>query len=157
MRCALASALLIQSDVLMLDEPTNFLVHVLLRFSLLFFTPSLSVQDLEATIWLERFLCSREGTLVVTAHDIAFLDAIAEESVAVRFKKLEYFEGTPSAWEVQRAKEAKRVKGQKEALEKQRGHVRILIAGGYLRIDGFRIDREVDTAGQGCGEEERRR
>jgi ATP-binding cassette, subfamily F, member 3 len=78
---------------------------------------------LEATVWLERFLCSREGTLIVTAHDIAFLDAIAEESVAIKFKKLEYFEGTPSAWEVQRLKNARKFKGQKDALDKKREHV----------------------------------
>jgi ATP-binding cassette subfamily F protein 3 len=80
-------------------------------------------QDLEATVWLERFLSSREGTLIVTAHDIAFLDNVAEESIAIRFKKLDYFEGTPSAWEVQRAKDARRFKGQKEAMDKKRDHV----------------------------------
>jgi hypothetical protein len=80
-------------------------------------------QDLEATVWLERFLSSREGTLIVTAHDIAFLDNVAEESIAIKFKKLDYFEGTPSAWEVQRVKEARRFKGQKEAMDKKRDHV----------------------------------
>jgi hypothetical protein len=94
------------------------------------------MKDLEATLWLERFLCAREGTLVVIAHDIAFLDSIAEESIAIKFKKLEYFEGTPSAWEINRIKESKRVQGQKQALDKKKEHVCSVLCS-FIVINGL--------------------
>src|SRR5690606_21378543 len=58
MRVALARVLLARPDVLLLDEPTNHL-------------------DIESIIWLEGFLKSFEGGLVITSHDKAFLNRIA--------------------------------------------------------------------------------
>ncbi|MFQ6604620.1 MAG: ribosomal protection-like ABC-F family protein [Fidelibacterota bacterium] len=55
MRVALAGILLRQPDFLLLDEPTNHL-------------------DLEATIWLEGFLQSWKGGIILISHDRAFLD-----------------------------------------------------------------------------------
>jgi ATP-binding cassette subfamily F protein 3 len=78
---------------------------------------------LEATLWLEGFLESQPKTLVVTSHDVAFLDAVAEETVTLRFRKLHYFEGTPSAMEVQHAKEARHVAAQQKSMDKRKQHV----------------------------------
>ena len=55
MRCYLASILLKEPNYLFLDEPTNHL-------------------DLEAIIWMEDFLSSWNGSLIMISHDRSFLD-----------------------------------------------------------------------------------
>ena len=54
MRLNLAQALMCRSDLLLLDEPTNHL-------------------DLDAVIWLQSWLVSYQGTLVLISHDREFL------------------------------------------------------------------------------------
>jgi len=58
-RAALARLLVAELDLLMLDEPTNHL-------------------DLAAIEWLEQTLAQRPGALLVTSHDRAFLDGVAD-------------------------------------------------------------------------------
>jgi len=57
MRVALARVLLGRPDVLLMDEPTNHL-------------------DIESIIWLEQFLKSLTGTLLMTSHDREFMNRI---------------------------------------------------------------------------------
>ncbi|KAF7352440.1 Iron complex transport system ATP-binding protein [Mycena venus] len=110
-RCSLATSLLVHSDVLLLDEPSNFL-------------------DLEAIIWLEGFLSSQSRTLVLISHDQDFLNNVVEETIILRNKKLEYFEGTPAAFEVNERKRAKQLTGAQEALDKKREHIEKSIQQG---------------------------
>lgn len=106
-RASLAIALLVQSDLLLLDEVSNYL-------------------DLPSIIWTERFLSehSPASTLVLTSHDQAFLDAVAEETIVIRHKQLRYFAGNPSAFYVEERKGRKRTRGQMEALQRKKDHVR---------------------------------
>jgi ATP-binding cassette subfamily F protein 3 len=69
MRAALAQVLLRRPDVLLLDEPTNYL-------------------DLEARNWLEEFLASYPGTVLLVAHDRYFLDVAVDRIAEVLHGKV---------------------------------------------------------------------
>jgi ATP-binding cassette subfamily F protein 3 len=64
MRIALARILLLDPDVLLMDEPTNHL-------------------DLESILWLEEWLTSFKGDLVMTSHDREFMTRICSRTVEV--------------------------------------------------------------------------
>ncbi|KAJ7167528.1 P-loop containing nucleoside triphosphate hydrolase protein [Mycena filopes] len=110
-RCSLATSLLVHSDVLLLDEPSNFL-------------------DLEAIIWLEGFLSAQSRTLVLISHDQDFLNNVVEETIILRNKTLEYFEGTPAAFDVNERKKAKQLTSAQEVLDKKREHIEKSIQQG---------------------------
>jgi ATP-binding cassette subfamily F protein 3 len=74
MRLALARALFVKPDLLMLDEPSNML-------------------DLNAIAWLEDYLQSWPGTILVVSHDRAFLDAVATDIVHQHSSRLDYYKG----------------------------------------------------------------
>ncbi len=69
MRIELAKMLLAQPDYLLLDEPTNHL-------------------DIESIIWLEDFLQTYPGSVVVISHDKQFLDNVTKRTVEVELGKL---------------------------------------------------------------------
>ncbi|KAF9535793.1 P-loop containing nucleoside triphosphate hydrolase protein [Crepidotus variabilis] len=74
MRLALARALFVKPALLLLDEPTN---HI----------------DLNALAWLEDYLQTWAGTLLVVSHDRAFLDAIATDIIHQHSGRLDYYKG----------------------------------------------------------------
>ncbi len=78
-RVYLATLLLREPDVLMLDEPTNHL-------------------DLEAIEWLEFYLKSFKGALLVVSHDRYFLDNITDTTWEVAFGGMETYKGPYSEY-----------------------------------------------------------
>ena len=97
MRLNLARTLMSRSDLLLLDEPTNHL-------------------DLDAILWLEDWLNSYEGTLVLISHDRDFLDAITDHILHIENQELTLYTGNYSTFETTRAE---RLAQQQQAFEKQ--------------------------------------
>ncbi len=97
MRLNLAQALMCPSDLLLLDEPTNHL-------------------DLDAILWLEGWLKSYPGTLLLISHDRDFLDAVVDHIAHLDQQTLTLYRGGYSAFERARAE---RLAQQQQAYEKQ--------------------------------------
>ena len=78
MRIALAKLLIRNPEVLLLDEPTNHL-------------------DLESVKWLESFLRSYSGTVIVVSHDRAFMDNMVDRVAEVDNQRVNLYKGNYSA------------------------------------------------------------
>lgn len=78
-RVALSKLLLRKPDIIMLDEPTNHL-------------------DIESIRWLEGFLSSYQGAVILVAHDRYFLDKIVTKVVELENAKATTFAGNYSAY-----------------------------------------------------------
>jgi ATP-binding cassette subfamily F protein 3 len=74
MRIALAKILALNPDVLLMDEPTNHL-------------------DLESIVWLEEWMKSFKGSLVMTSHDREFMNRIVTRIVEVANKSITTYSG----------------------------------------------------------------
>lgn len=90
MRIALAKLLLIQPDLLLLDEPTNHL-------------------DLESVTWLESFLRSYEGAVVLVSHDRAFMDGLVNRVAEIDQLQLKRYAGTYTQFEVEKVASLERL------------------------------------------------
>jgi ATP-binding cassette subfamily F protein 3 len=92
------------SDLLLLDEPTNHL-------------------DLDSILWLEKWLKSYQGTLVVVSHDREFLDQCVQQVVEIENKKLTSYKGNYSIYEVEKANAQVLQQAQFEKQQKQIAHM----------------------------------
>ncbi|HSC80512.1 MAG TPA: ATP-binding cassette domain-containing protein [Chitinolyticbacter sp.] len=101
MRLNLAQALMCRSDLLLLDEPTNHL-------------------DLETVVWLEDWLRSYQGMLLVISHDRDFLDATVASILHVDAAKLTLYTGNYADFEAQRAE---KLSQQQQAFDKQQREI----------------------------------
>lgn len=84
MRLNLAKCLFAPSDLLLLDEPTNHL-------------------DLEGIFWLENFIKSYPGAILIVSHDRDFLDHTVTQIAHIENKTLTLYGGNYSQFEVERA------------------------------------------------------
>lgn len=73
-RVGLAQVLIQQPDLLLLDEPTNHL-------------------DLDSVVWLQDFLASYRGAVLVVTHDRYFLDQVTNHIWELSFGKLYHYDG----------------------------------------------------------------
>lgn len=78
-RLALARILLQAPDLLMLDEPTNYL-------------------DIETLTWLESYLRGYPGAIVVVSHDRYFLDALADTIIEIERHSAKRYTGNYSRY-----------------------------------------------------------
>src|SRR6186713_2719703 len=83
MRVAMARVLLGRPDVLLMDEPTNHL-------------------DIESIVWLERFLKSRSGALLMTSHDREFMNRIVTKVAEIDDGEITMYSGNYDFYERER-------------------------------------------------------
>jgi ATP-binding cassette subfamily F protein 3 len=102
MRIALAKLLLQQPSLLLLDEPTNHL-------------------DLESLQWLEEYLQSYEGAVMIVSHDRRFLDTMVHTIYELSMGTLTEYAGNYTAYQELRAQ---RLEQQIAAFENQQAQIR---------------------------------
>ncbi len=114
MRVALAALLFSEPDVLLLDEPSNHL-------------------DLEATLWLENFLKSYPGTLVVISHERDLLNNVVDTILHLEGGKVTLYTGGYDSFERQRAERAAQLLAAKASQDAQRARLQDYIARNSAR------------------------
>ncbi|NHC42116.1 ABC-F family ATP-binding cassette domain-containing protein [Bacillus sp. MM2020_1] len=83
-RLALGKLLLTKPDILILDEPTNHL-------------------DIDTLTWLEQYLQSYHGAILIVSHDRYFLDKVVTQVYEVSRKQIQRFSGNYSSYLDQKA------------------------------------------------------
>ncbi|EPE02328.1 abc transporter [Ophiostoma piceae UAMH 11346] len=123
MRTALAATLLSEADIVLLDEPTNFL-------------------DMLGIVWLQKYLLSLGApsqfdstethappTVVLVSHDRDFVTACTDHLVLLQpDKTLQYYTGDLAAYEAVQAESRQHLTKLKDAQDRQRVHVQDTIA-----------------------------
>ncbi len=102
MRLLLARMLLAAPSLLLLDEPTNHL-------------------DLDSLTWLESFLLSYHGAMLIISHDRAFLDRITRQTWELSLGRLTVYKGNYSFY-VRDKEERRRI--EKAAYDNQQAQIR---------------------------------
>ena len=102
MRLLLAKMLLASPSLLLLDEPTNHL-------------------DLESLTWVETFLQSHKGALVIISHDRTFLDRTTDQTWELSLGNLTSYKGNYSKYLVEK-EERRHI--EKAAYQNQQAHIR---------------------------------
>ncbi|MBR3317617.1 MAG: ABC-F family ATP-binding cassette domain-containing protein [Atopobiaceae bacterium] len=108
MRIALSKLLLRHPDLLLLDEPTNHL-------------------DLESVQWLEQFLSSYDGAVLIVSHDRTFMDACVSHVASLENKRLYTYTGTYSNYLKQREDNLEQLRAKRAAQERDIAHMEVFI------------------------------
>ncbi|HQO09426.1 MAG TPA: ABC-F family ATP-binding cassette domain-containing protein [Clostridiales bacterium] len=84
MRIALAKVLILDPDLILMDEPTNYL-------------------DMETIIWLEEWLLKFKGAFLLTTHDREFMNRIVKKIIEISNGKVTTFSGDYDFYEREKA------------------------------------------------------
>ncbi|WP_310497370.1 ABC-F family ATP-binding cassette domain-containing protein [Sandarakinorhabdus sp.] len=114
MRVALAALLFSQPDLLLLDEPSNHL-------------------DLEAAMWLETFLKSYRGTILIISHERDLLNNVVDNILHLEQGKVTLYAGNYDSYERQRAERLAQLAAAREAQTAQRAKLQDYIARNSAR------------------------
>jgi ATP-binding cassette subfamily F protein 3 len=114
MRVALAALLFSKPDVLLLDEPSNHL-------------------DLEATLWLENFLKSYSGTLIVISHERDLLNNVVDVILHLERGKIAAYSGNYDGFEKQRAERVAQLAAARASQDAQRARLEDYVARNSAR------------------------
>ncbi|NGM17345.1 ATP-binding cassette domain-containing protein [Eggerthellaceae bacterium zg-893] len=108
MRIALAKLLIRNPEVLLLDEPTNHL-------------------DLESVKWLEGFLRTYAGTVIVVSHDRAFMDNMVDRVAEVDNGAVNLYEGNYTAYLKAREERLERLRAEKAKQDEEIAHLEAFV------------------------------
>ena len=108
MRVALAKLLLASPDALMLDEPTNHL-------------------DLSSVVWLEQFLRSYDGAVMLVSHDRDFMNGIVTRVAEIERGKLVSYTGDYGSFVEQRELRARQADAAAKGIARKRAHTEVFI------------------------------
>ena len=104
MRIALAKVLIQQPDVMLMDEPTNYL-------------------DLESIVWLEQWLKDYKGAVLMTSHDRDFMNGIVNRIIEVANKAITTYTGDYDYYEkekeIRKVQQTSQYESQQAMLQKE--------------------------------------
>ena len=108
MRVALAAVLFVAPDLLLLDEPSNYL-------------------DLEGVLWLESFLRTYPHSFILVSHDRALLNTAVNRILHLEGGRLKSYAGGYDAFERARAAELERLSSMKAKQEAERRRIQAFV------------------------------
>jgi ATP-binding cassette, subfamily F, member 3 len=108
MRAAIAGALFAQPDLLLLDEPSNYL-------------------DLEGAAWLERYLQRYPHTVLIVSHDRELLNRSVTHTMALEHRKLAVTPGGYDDWLRLRAAKLAQLESQRTKQAAERAHLQAFV------------------------------
>jgi len=108
MRIALARALFSKPDLLLLDEPTNML-------------------DMQAIIWLERYLQTWPSTILVVSHDRNFLDEVPTDMLHIHSQRIDCYRGNYTEFNTTMTEKLKNQQKEYENQREYKAHVQEFI------------------------------
>ncbi len=104
MRIALAKVLIQQPDVMLMDEPTNYL-------------------DLESIVWLEEWLKNYKGAVLMTSHDRDFMNGIVNRIIEVNNRAITTYTGDYDYYEkekeIRKVQQVAQYESQQAMLQKE--------------------------------------
>ena len=96
MRIALAKVLVISPDLIIMDEPTNYL-------------------DMETILWIEEWLKNFKGAIFMTTHDRGFMNNVCKKTVEIANKRVTTYSGNYDFYEKEKGIRLEQLKAEFES------------------------------------------